>query len=195
MPYNFADPSLIKVGRMWYAFSTASNGTNIQIARSRNFQDWDLVFDADNTARDALPAPPTWVNTTMPNTWAPDVQQVDDGTFVMYYSATTAIDNTVSPMQHFLSSSLGELTDLSETLHRCCHLARHPRTLPASSRPNVLPSRAGGAIDADGFKDWLVKGGGWEATTAGAGTESRTSRTTAGATGDGATAAEVDRDT
>lgn len=65
---DFPDPCVIKTDAGYYAFGTAGNGVNIQVARSDDFSSWDLLSDTD-----ALPGPfPDWI-ASEPNTWAPDV--------------------------------------------------------------------------------------------------------------------------
>lgn len=88
-----------------YAFATRSvfptkegdtNYTvNVQIAESGDFNTWEVVRNPDGTEADALPQPPGWVNMTTPNTWAPDVNQMDDGTYVMYFSAATLTNYSI----------------------------------------------------------------------------------------------------
>jgi len=72
---NFPDPSIVRVRNGWYAFATntvENNETiNIQIASSPDFDTWTLLEGVD-----ALPNPPGWVNMSMPNTWAPDVNEL-----------------------------------------------------------------------------------------------------------------------
>ncbi len=78
---NFPDPCIINTRGMWYAFATntlnsAGIDVNVQIAQSKDFNTWTVVNNADGTLRDALPLPPHWVNMSMPNTWAPDVNEL-----------------------------------------------------------------------------------------------------------------------
>jgi hypothetical protein len=84
-----SDPSIINVDGVWYSFATRTIGSNIHIqaAQSDDFNTFSLVQNNDGTQYDALPDLPGWVNSTSWNTWAPDVQQMDDGSFVMYISA------------------------------------------------------------------------------------------------------------
>lgn len=124
---NFPDPSIIQVGNTWYAFATNSGGINIQLATSPDFQTWTVV-----SGYDALPALGSWA--TAGATWAPDVIQRADGSFVMYYSAPVAS----TPSKHcvgaaFASSPAGPYTP--------------------SPQPLFCPIAQGGAIDADGFTD------------------------------------------
>ncbi|KAH0373132.1 glycoside hydrolase family 43 protein, partial [Aureobasidium melanogenum] len=135
---NFPDPSVIKVNGTWYAFATHTRGTDIkiQVAQSVNFEDWTIVKNADGSQFDALPVLPAWVRMANYLTWAPDVQQLDDGSFIMYFSATTAASPDGS--KHCVGAAtsptiMGPYTSLADALF--CPLSR------------------GGAIDASGFKD------------------------------------------
>ncbi|KAK0776769.1 hypothetical protein LTR59_014100 [Friedmanniomyces endolithicus] len=135
---NFADPSVIQTSDgKWYAFATRTIGsvTHIQAAQSPDFETWTLVVNADSSQYDALPSMPAWVATGPSTTWAPDVMQVADGTFVMYYSALAA----PSPTHHCIgaataSSVLGPYT-------------------PVGPEAMICPLDQGGAIDASGFID------------------------------------------
>ncbi|EME43257.1 glycoside hydrolase family 43 protein [Dothistroma septosporum NZE10] len=132
---NFPDPTIIYVDK-WYAFATRTigSGIRIQIATSDDFETWDLVYNADGTQRDALPNLPDWVLQTSPNTWAPDVNILDDGTFVLYYSASVA----------------------SDTSKHCVGAATSDNILGPYSpqaEPLFCPLDQGGAIDPAGFYD------------------------------------------
>ena len=129
---NFADPAFIEVNGTYYAFATNKyvnphpDQVNIQIATSTDFSTWNL------TGIDALPHVGNWSTGTY--VWAPDVVQLDDGSFVMYYSARHAIKQK----------------------HHCVGVATSdtitgPYTPQA--QPLVCPLSAGGAIDPDGFQD------------------------------------------
>ena len=71
---NFADPSLIEVNGVYYAFATnryvqpRAGQVNIQVAVSHDFSTWNL------TDHDALPHVGAWSTGTF--TWAPDVIQL-----------------------------------------------------------------------------------------------------------------------
>ncbi|KAK6428258.1 hypothetical protein LTR95_015600 [Oleoguttula sp. CCFEE 5521] len=147
---NFPDPSIIGYNNGWYAFATRTRGTNvhIQVAYSSDFSNWSIVKNSDGSQKDALPNLPSWV---VPgagsNTWAPDVSRLDDGTFVMYYSASTTSDTT----KHCVGAA--KATQITG-----------PYT-PVSSQPLVCDLSVGGAIDASGFNDngkryllWKVDG-------------------------------------
>lgn len=126
---NFPDPCVINVDDAWWTFSTNSGGINIQVASSPDFQTWTI-----HAGQDALPTLPAWVNTSAPNTWAPDVNLLDNGTYIMYFSATTTQDYTKHCIGAAYSDVVqGPYTPVADVLY--CPLAE------------------GGAVDASGFKD------------------------------------------
>ncbi|KAK1972811.1 glycosyl hydrolase family 43 protein [Colletotrichum sublineola] len=124
---DFPDPALIKGDDgMWYSFATNSNGKNIQVARASDIEGtWDLLDE------DALPQV-GWSSGS--NTWAPDVQKLDNGSFIMYYS--------------------GEVKDGGGKHCIGVGIAKNV-TGPyvAMDKPWVCPLSQGGAIDASGFYD------------------------------------------
>ncbi|KAJ6134079.1 arabinan-endo 1-5-alpha-L-arabinase [Penicillium sp. IBT 18751x] len=126
---DFADPCVIQVDGGYYAFATAGNGVNVQVASSSDFSTWDLL-----SGTDAMPGPfPSWVASS-PAIWAPDVNQRDDGTFVMYFSAASSQDSSKHCVGAATSSSItGPYTPGND--------------------PLACPLDRGGAIDADGYKD------------------------------------------
>ncbi|KAK8209815.1 glycosyl hydrolase [Phyllosticta capitalensis] len=134
---NFPDPSIIYWNGTWWAFATENESVHIQVASSPDFVDWTYM-----EGQDALPDPPAWVNASAPNTWAPDVNLMEDGTFVMYFSATTVYNSSLH--------CIGAAT------------ATNPQG-PYAAEPTTqaCPLDEGGAIDSSGFKDWQVKGSGW----------------------------------
>ncbi|EKG17371.1 hypothetical protein MPH_05439 [Macrophomina phaseolina MS6] len=137
MQQNFPDPSIIYADGEWWAFATMDMDINIQVARSPDFEDWTYLQGVD-----ALPHPPGWVNMTNPNTWAPDVNQLDDGSFVLYFSATTTEDATKHCIGAATSDAVvGPYTPVKGTM--------------------ACPLDKGGAIDSSGFKDWDIRGSGW----------------------------------
>ncbi|KAF2101106.1 Arabinanase/levansucrase/invertase [Rhizodiscina lignyota] len=128
---DFADPSLINVEGVWYSFasSTTRDGTayNIQLAMSYDFLSWSL------SDWDALAFIPDWVNSTSAQFWAPDVSQVDDGSFVMYYSARA---NNVG--RHCIGAAVSP--------------SIYGPFIP-HSEPMFCPHSTGGAIDPSSFRD------------------------------------------
>lgn len=126
-PQDFADPAAIQLNNTWYAFGTNSLGRNVQIATSAYFTAWTVL------PRDAMPTLPTWVDHSHPQVWAPHVSRLDNGSFVLYYSARV-------PGQ----------------AHHCVGAAVSPNiTGPYTplAAPLACPLAAGGAIDASGFRD------------------------------------------
>lgn len=79
---NFPDPTIIKAhdGKYYvYATNTASKGKviHIQVARSKNLDDWEMVGDA-------LPVKPSWADKDF---WAPHVLYYSTvQTYYLYYS-------------------------------------------------------------------------------------------------------------
>ncbi|KAL4903106.1 hypothetical protein BDW74DRAFT_179977 [Aspergillus multicolor] len=127
---DFPDPAVLRTDSGYYAFGTGSNGVNVQIAHSPDFVSWSLL---DGT--DGLSGPfPGWVQGDSPLVWAPDVVQLDDGTFVMYFSALSSSDNS--------KHCLGTATSVTIT---------GPYTPTETSF--ACPLDLGGAIDASGFTD------------------------------------------
>ena len=131
---NFQDPSLIVVDGTWYSFAGANDNPNsikVQMASSPDFSSWTL-----QEGYDALPVLGNWHEPHAGYFWSPDVNQLADGTFVMYYSADTRYKGHIR--QHCVGAAtsptiMGPYTLLNETL--ACNLA------------------AGGAIDPDEFVD------------------------------------------
>lgn len=76
---DFADPSVIQVGSVFYAYATNAFGENVQVARSTDLVHW-------NELSDAMPALPSWAQPGGSYVWAPAVIQIGN-TFVMYYTA------------------------------------------------------------------------------------------------------------
>ncbi|GAB7350767.1 hypothetical protein MBLNU459_g1310t1 [Dothideomycetes sp. NU459] len=140
---NFPDPSLIRVGNNFYAFATGGhlggNPVHVQMANSTDFSTWALAG-----TRDALPHLPSWVDPNSPSVWAPDVVQIGNNAFVMYYSAATK----TNPALHCLGAAT------STTV-------QGPYT-PTSQEPWICPLSQGGAIDPSGYYDtatntrWVV---------------------------------------
>ncbi|KAK0880477.1 hypothetical protein LTR87_005756 [Friedmanniomyces endolithicus] len=135
---GLAYPSVIQTSDgKWYAFATRTIGSaiHIQAAQSSDFETWTLVVNADGSQYDALPDVPAWVATGPSTTWAPDVVQVADGTFVMYYSALAA----------------------SSPTHHCIGVATASNVLgpytPVGGEAMFCPLDQGGAIDASDFVD------------------------------------------
>jgi len=134
--HDFPDPSIIKVGNTWHAFGTQSIYDNTTIktkyATSTDFSHWTLQDDYD-----ALRTLPAWVDASNPKIWAPDVFELDDGSFMMYFSATT---NTAG-----------------DGRFHCVGAAKADNVKgpydSVSDSPLACPTDEGGAIDASAFRD------------------------------------------
>ncbi|KAI1617564.1 alpha-N-arabinofuranosidase [Exophiala viscosa] len=131
---QFADPAIIHVNGISYAFATNNKGVgadriNVQVATSTDNETWTLMDH-----HDALPSMGAWE--TGAGVWAPDVVQVEDGSFVLYYADVP----TWAPQHH----CVGAATSKNITGPYA------PLSQPFAC-PNVLTQ--GGAIDPDGFHD------------------------------------------
>ncbi|KAM0719181.1 hypothetical protein Q7P37_005086 [Cladosporium fusiforme] len=146
---NFPDPAIIGADSRWYAFATRTRGGNvhIQVAESTDYKSWSLVNNGDGSQKDALPELPSWVDGGNSNTWAPDVIRLDDGTYVMYYSATTKENTAI----HCVGAAKADTVTGPYK--------------PVSDQPLICPIEDGGAIDAAAYNDngnryivWKVDG-------------------------------------
>ncbi|MFZ0250175.1 MAG: glycoside hydrolase family 43 protein [Acidimicrobiales bacterium] len=79
-PFDFPDPSVMLVGRTYYAYATNSVAGNIQIIDSTDLTTWTAVGNA-------LPVLPAWA--TANDTWAPAIATIG-GTFLLYYAVDVA---------------------------------------------------------------------------------------------------------
>lgn len=92
--FRVHDPTMIKQDGTYYVFSTGVehglNGGTIQIRRSTDLANWELV----GTVFDAIP---DWVGQaiggTPPNLWAPDIS-FHNGTYYLYYAGSRFGTNT-----------------------------------------------------------------------------------------------------
>lgn len=137
---DFADPSILydpKSGS-WYAFATAGNGANVQVANASSpTGPWDLL-DID-LMPDGMGS---WAVDT--GIWAPDVKYLTDSDrFVMYYAGLYADDENFHCVGAATADSIeGPYSPLDE--------------------PLACPTDQGGAIDPSGYWDeasntlWLV---------------------------------------
>lgn len=125
---NFADPAFIEVDDTFFAFSTTSNGKSVPIATSSDFNNWEIT-DKDALPKESLPA---W---TTGNIWAPDVIQLPNGKFVLYYSATSKNDTS----KHCVGAATS--SDVQGSY------------LPLNDEEFACPLKQGGAIDPAGFID------------------------------------------
>ncbi|KAK3632528.1 hypothetical protein LTR56_016271 [Elasticomyces elasticus] len=139
---NFPDPAIIKVADGWHAFATnvKKDGSwiHVPMAKSPDYKKWTYRDGVD-----AMPKLAAWVDPNSPRVWAPDVVQLGDGTFIMYYTAASKRQTDIHCVSWAHSKKLeGPYVDnLKE--------------------PWVCPYATGGAIDPAGYtnKDgtrWVV---------------------------------------
>jgi len=123
---DFPDPDVLEVDGTYYAYGTNGNGSNVQVATSSDLEAWEVLDE------DPLPRLPTWV---IPGkTWAPEVTQLDDGSFVMY-TTTTNFD----PTFQCIAVATGDAPEGPFEV--------------AGDEMLVCPDDEGGAIDASTFLD------------------------------------------
>jgi beta-xylosidase len=78
---DFPDPFVLEAGGRYYAYGTNTSDANVQVLSSENLVDW-------KREPDALPELGAWAFEG--KTWAPEVLAVDEGTYVLYYTANAA---------------------------------------------------------------------------------------------------------
>jgi beta-xylosidase len=121
---NFPDPFVLRAGA-YHAYATNGSGANIQTLRSRDLVEWEQ-------GPDAMPQLAPWV---MPGrTWAPEVLAREDGTYVLYYTASSLDDATQCIGRAVSDSPEGPFVDGHEV-------------------PFICQIEEGGSIDASPFRD------------------------------------------
>ncbi len=76
---DFPDPDVLYDGDTYYLYATNGDYQNVQVATSKNLEDWEQLEE------DALPGLPKWI---IPGkTWAPEVTEIAPDNFVMYFTA------------------------------------------------------------------------------------------------------------
>ncbi|MEV6444990.1 glycoside hydrolase family 43 protein [Amycolatopsis sp. NPDC051716] len=124
---DFPDPDVVKTAWGYFAFSTGTKATRIPMASATAPEGpWRV-------AGDALGAVPAWAKPDG-GFWAPDVTQLGDGTFVLYFSAA--------------QTAGGEMCLGAATAKK----AEGPYT-PAGDRPLVCEPGDHGDIDPQTFVD------------------------------------------
>jgi arabinan endo-1,5-alpha-L-arabinosidase len=124
---DFPDPSVVPAAGGYVAFATTSPaGTVPMAAASAAPGPWKIV-------RDALAQPPSWAVADT-QIWAPDVSRRPDGTWLMYFSATSAERATMCVGAAVADEVRGPYR-------------------PAGDQPLVCPPHDGSDIDPQGFTD------------------------------------------
>ena len=78
---DFPDPDVLKVGNEYHLYATNGAGFNVQQAVSTDLVTWE------RGGTDALPALPPWAASG--KTWAPEVAEAQDGSFLLYFTAAS----------------------------------------------------------------------------------------------------------
>jgi Glycosyl hydrolases family 43 len=123
-PYDFADPFVLRAGDSYYGYSTNAGAGDIQVIRSADLVDWELVGNA-------LAGLPSWAAPHA--TWAPAVLQ-RDGTYVVYYTVRDASSHRQCISRAVASTPAGPFRD-------------------DSTAPLVCQRDVGGSIDPSPFVD------------------------------------------
>ena len=123
---DFPDPDVLRVGDTYYAYATNSPAANLQYATSTDLETWQVAGD------DAFPDLPAWADEG--RTWAPDVTELADGRFALYFTAQDAESG---------QQCIGAATADAPT----------GPFVGASDAPLICPLDEGGAIDASSFTD------------------------------------------
>jgi hypothetical protein len=131
-PFDFADPSVLRVGGTYYAYSTNSAIGNMPVIASTDLHHWMIVGDA-------LPSVPSWA--LAGGTWAPTVIAFG-GHYIAYYTVRRASDWVSCISVATSGSPAGPFVDTS--------------TQPLMCQPEL-----GGSIDPEPFIDgsgtpWLL---------------------------------------
>lgn len=125
---------MLRIGNSFYAFATnhlvGSKLVHVQMAHSNDFETW--TYDSAS-GQDALPKLPAWVDANSPRVWAPDVVQLSNGSFVMYYTAAYKSNTALHCLGVAVSSKV------------------QGPYVPISDTPWACPTGQGGAIDPAGY--------------------------------------------
>ncbi|KAK5133693.1 hypothetical protein LTR08_007447 [Meristemomyces frigidus] len=140
---NFPDPAITRTGDGWHAFSTNAKISgkliHVPMAHSADFKTWTY-----RSGVDALPKLAAWIDPKSPRVWAPDVSQLPDGSFIMYYTAALKKNTALHCVGYATSASIAG-----------------PYTDPSGSSTWICPTAQGGAIDPSGYVNadgtrWVV---------------------------------------
>lgn len=123
---NFPDPGVLQVGDTFYLYATNGSGRNVQVARSTDFLNWEILPDA-------MPALPKWAKLTGGLTWAPEVIQIGEQ-FVLYYTTRDKATNRQCVGVAVSAKPEGKFRDTRD-------------------QPLVCQAPEGGTIDASPFRD------------------------------------------
>ncbi|RMI36445.1 hypothetical protein EBO15_38585 [Actinomadura harenae] len=87
IPSTFADPGVLKVGATYYAYATNLPGKVVPVATAPSMRGpWKI------RPTGVMPKPGAWAKPGL--TWGPEVVRRPDGTFVLYYTASSKTRKT-----------------------------------------------------------------------------------------------------
>jgi beta-xylosidase len=119
---DFPDPFVLKVGDTWHAYATNGGGAQVQTLTSHDLVHW-------TRGPDAMPKVGKWGYEG--KTWAPEVLDRSDGTYVLYYTANGG----------------------SQCVGRAVAQKPEGPFVDESKEPLVCQRAEGGSIDASPFRD------------------------------------------
>jgi hypothetical protein len=122
--FDFADPYMLRVGNVFYGYSTNAGGGDIQVVASTDLRQWTWLPNA-------LAQLPAWAQPD--RTWAPAVLPRPGG-YVAYYTVRNAASGQQCVSRAFSTKPDGPFTD-------------------TSTAPMVCQSTTGGTIDPSPFVD------------------------------------------
>lgn len=123
---DFPDPGLLHANGNYWLYSTNSGGVNLPVSSSTDpYGSWSAISEG-------MPTIGAWARTGF--TWAPDVSQLADGTFVLYYTARDIASG-----------------------RQCIGAAKADDPagpfVPVGDQSLICTPEEGGSIDASGFTD------------------------------------------
>ena len=129
---DFPDPFILRHGSefLGYATNAQNDQANVQMARSTNLVNWELVKDGEKL-HDAMPILPPWARPGF--TWAPEVLKTADG-FVLHFTAKDRKSGLQCLGAAFSTSPLGPFTS-------------------DATEPLLCQTDIGGTIDSHAFSD------------------------------------------
>jgi beta-xylosidase len=126
---DFPDPFVLRAGGEFLAYAT-NNRANVQMARSTNLVDWELIRDGDER-HDAMPVLPPWAREDF--TWAPEVIRTEAG-YVLHFTAREQRSGLQCLGAAFSTDPRGPFTS-------------------QATEPLVCQAEEGGTIDSHAFRD------------------------------------------
>lgn len=129
---DFPDPAVLLDNGEFLAYATNALGdrANVQMARSKDLVNWQLVTDGERL-HDAMPVLPPWAKPGW--TWAPEVIRTGTG-YVLHFTARDRESDLQCLGAAFSTSPLGPFVS-------------------TATRPLVCQTELGGTIDSHPFRD------------------------------------------